>query len=246
MQGACQCGSAQVKCGNACVDTKTEVANCGKCGNVCGLDAGAILGGGTWGCSNGTCSIVCPMGKTECNGACVDTKSDNDNCGMCNTACTAMTEQCSEGLCCKLGETACSAKCTDTQTDPLNCGKCANACGVNTPYCAAGTCTAAIKCSVAATNYCTGKGWKVVPWSTSFPNQPGGSIFCTSDGRSAANDCDGCGTYNQIVWKNVAKDACSSGMSLVPGNVYTGHTPCTCQANNPVCGQWPSNGCIPD
>lgn len=144
VQGNCQCAMTQTKCAAACVDLKTDVANCGKCANACaGPDGGTIPGGGTWTCANGTCAIVCPMGKTECTGACVDTKTDNDNCGMCATPCTAMTEQCVEGQCCKVGETVCSGTCTNTNTDPLNCGGCGKPCPAQTPVCnGQGTCIA--------------------------------------------------------------------------------------------------------
>jgi hypothetical protein len=153
IQGSCQCGTtdsgvAQTKCGTACVDTKNDNTNCGKCGTICGNDAGAILGGGTWTCANGTCSIVCPMGKTECSGACVDTKVDNENCGSCANACAAMTEQCMQGLCCKSNETICTnldggvPACTDVKSDKNNCGMCGKTCSGMTPNCANGTCTA--------------------------------------------------------------------------------------------------------
>jgi len=146
VQGNCQCGATQTKCGAACVDTKTDTANCGKCGNAC-ADAGAVQGGGTWGCANGTCAIQCPMGKTECAGICTDTKTDNDNCGMCGTTCAAMTEQCLQGLCCKTGQVICTdpdggvPACTDTKTDKNNCGMCGKTCSGNTPICANGACT---------------------------------------------------------------------------------------------------------
>jgi hypothetical protein len=82
------------------------------------------------------------MGKTECSGACIDTKTDNDNCGMCANACVAMTEQCTQGQCCKMGETICNNACTNTQTDPMNCGMCGKQCSGMTPGCSAGVCSA--------------------------------------------------------------------------------------------------------
>ena len=144
--GNCQCGTAdggstQTKCNGACVDTKTDNTNCGKCGTLCGNDAGAILGGGTWACLNGTCGITCPMGKTECGGACVDTKTDNDNCGMCANACVAMTEACTDGICCTMGQKNCGGMCTDVAYDAKNCGMCGKVCPMNTPYCSMSTCT---------------------------------------------------------------------------------------------------------
>src|SRR5581483_9258385 len=143
VQGSCQCGMGQTKCGNTCVDTKTDIQNCGKCENLCGNDAGAIPGGGMYGCNMGTCGIICPSPKIECNGACVDVKTDNDNCGMCGNACdTNMMQQCLQGMCCKQGETVCNGACVNTQSDPMNCGMCGKVCGGNTPGCSMGMCAA--------------------------------------------------------------------------------------------------------
>jgi hypothetical protein len=144
VQGSCQCASGTTRCGDACVDVKTDVNNCGKCGTTCGgADAGPIMGGGTWGCANGACAIMCPQPKKECSGACVDLQTDNDNCGMCGNAC-AQTETCMQGLCCKTGQKVCNMACTDTNTDAMNCGMCGNACPMNKPYCNQGMCTTGV------------------------------------------------------------------------------------------------------
>lgn len=110
-------------------------------GTVCGNDAGAIMGGGMWACQNGACGIQCPMGKSECAGACVDLKADHENCGMCGQACQ-MTETCTDGQCCTTGQVLCSNVCTDTQNDPNNCGMCGQKCSGMTPGCSAGKCVA--------------------------------------------------------------------------------------------------------
>jgi hypothetical protein len=142
VQGSCQCDVNLSRCGAACLDLKVDPQNCGKCGTACGGDGGVIMGGGMWGCGNGVCSIMCPQPKTECSGACVDTKTDNDNCGMCGTVCAQGMEQCLSGQCCKTGEVLCNAMCTNTQTDSMNCGMCGKTCTGNTPVCANGACTA--------------------------------------------------------------------------------------------------------
>jgi hypothetical protein len=139
--GSCQCGMGQSRCGNTCVDLKTDLANCGKCGTICGTDGGTIMGGGMWGCNMGACGIICPMGKTECSGACVDTKSDFDNCGMCNSPCN-MGETCNGGICCAMGQTNCGGMCTDTKFDAKNCNGCGMVCPMAKPYCNNGMCTA--------------------------------------------------------------------------------------------------------
>ncbi len=141
--GSCQCAQGQNRCGNACVDTKTDLNNCGKCGQVCGTgDGGAIMGGGTWVCAAGACSVQCPMMKSVCTNTCVDTMTDINNCGMCNTACDPALEACAMGKCCPQGQVNCAGACVDTQSDPKNCGVCGMACSGMTPGCSKGMCAA--------------------------------------------------------------------------------------------------------
>lgn len=106
-------------------DTLTDAGNCGGCGNVC----------------DGTC----------CDGVCVNTDIDEDNCGACEMGCGA-TQECCGGSCnpvdvcagcaedCGAGESCCATECVDTQTDRFNCGGCGIACGAGS-VCCAGTCT---------------------------------------------------------------------------------------------------------
>ena len=47
---------------------------------------------------------VCPSGQTSCNGTCVDTNSDSQNCGSCGNACT-QGESCVNGSCSPSGGT---------------------------------------------------------------------------------------------------------------------------------------------
>jgi hypothetical protein len=142
VQGTCQCDANAQKCGTVCVDLKTDAKNCGQCGVVCGGEGGTPMGGGTWGCAAGTCSVVCPMGKAACMDACVDTKTDNANCGACGTQCdTMMGKACKTGLCCQSAESNCGGTCTNTLFDAKNCGACGTVCPMNTPNCANGMCT---------------------------------------------------------------------------------------------------------
>jgi hypothetical protein len=100
-------------------------------------------------------------------------------------------------------------------------------------------------CSTRAIQLCLAKGWTVSPWSTSFPNSPGGSIFCVNN-SSPARDCDTCATYNEIVWKSEAVTAGCGPAALVPGMVYGGYAPCLCSGTPVECGSWDMQGCIPD
>jgi len=83
------------RCGDACVDLETDVANCGECGNACAEGAE---------CPDGECT--CPTPATAiCDGACVDTQTDASNCGECGVACGS-TERCATGRCLPIEEAA--------------------------------------------------------------------------------------------------------------------------------------------
>ncbi len=83
--GACS-ACAGTTCGGACVETATDAANCGACGNACA--AGST-------CTAGTCSTCT---GTMCGGACVATATDAANCGACGNACAAGST-CDAGAC---------------------------------------------------------------------------------------------------------------------------------------------------
>ncbi len=48
------------------------------------------------GCVNGLCA--CTTGLTRCNNTCVDTRFDENNCGMCGNVCPS-NQQCSNSAC---------------------------------------------------------------------------------------------------------------------------------------------------
>jgi hypothetical protein len=134
------CPSGQRLCGSACVDTQSNLMNCGACGTAC-------AGGQT--CAMGVCA--CPSGQQLCGAACVDTQSSAMNCGACGTACP-MGQMCVTGACridCPAPRTVCGTGammvCADTATDPMRCGSCTNACAVanGTAGCATGACRVA-------------------------------------------------------------------------------------------------------
>jgi hypothetical protein len=70
-------------------------------------------------------SMAACAGKV-CNGACVDTTSDHDNCSGCGVTC-GPAEICSNSLC-VCGGTMCSGVCLDTTSDNANCGGCGVPC----------------------------------------------------------------------------------------------------------------------
>ncbi|MBL8953579.1 MAG: hypothetical protein JNK82_22580, partial [Myxococcaceae bacterium] len=90
-----------------------------------------------------SCASVTGATVVECNGACVNTRSDPLNCGGCGDACAA-------GQACRLG--TCIAMCTasppttcgaatmiDTNSNNMHCGFCNNACAAG-EVCSAGVC----------------------------------------------------------------------------------------------------------
>lgn len=64
-------------CSNACVDTNTNSADCGACGNACTQG---------FSCNNGSCGCS-SAGQALCSGVCVNTSIDAKNCGACGNAC---------------------------------------------------------------------------------------------------------------------------------------------------------------
>ena len=83
--GSCAvvCGGGSARCGNNCVDLRSDPNNCGGCGNKC---AGGQV------CNKSTCALTCQSGLTNCNGGCVDLTSDDSNCNACGNACADGTQ----------------------------------------------------------------------------------------------------------------------------------------------------------
>lgn len=139
--------------GTAAGGTGAKDGGIGGVGGVGGTGATGGVGatGGTGGTGGGN---QCP-GATLCNGSCVQTDFDPNNCGACGTKC-ATGELCSAGKCagqCLGGTTECSGKCVDTQIDPANCGACSTACKTG-EVCSNGKCASSC---LGGTTECTGK-----------------------------------------------------------------------------------------
>jgi len=143
--GAVACSGGQEACDGVCVDTDTDRAHCGACGNVC--EDGEV-------CAAGSCELSCPAGQTACGGTCHDLDTDRAHCGGCGTECGS-GEICAAGSCevsCPAGQAECDGTCHDTMSDPAHCGGCGMACAAG-EVCMAGAC--ATSCG-AGTTECSG------------------------------------------------------------------------------------------
>ncbi|MCC6523066.1 MAG: hypothetical protein IT373_10430 [Polyangiaceae bacterium] len=200
VNGACgACLAPNTDCSGACVDTSSNAAHCGACGNGC--PPGNL-------CSNGQCGS-CPPGESACGGQCVDTATDAQNCGSCGNACQAATPLCSNGTCvfsCDAGLTACPTaaptSCVNVLNDPDNCGTCDNPCAAPTPVCVpapAGTGGA-------------GGGPAGLP-ATCETGCPQGLANCNGACVDVNTDFNNCGNCGQSCNDNsvCTSDACSNG-----------------------------------
>ncbi len=141
----------------------------------------------------------CTSGLTLCGTGCVDTKTNNANCGACGTACPS-PQTCGAGACqCPSGYTNCNGQCVNTQIDVANCGACGKACS---GVCSAGTCAA---------SSCTANMAKKDTTSTAYASIILGKYWINNNvwGASGASG-------SQSIW-----DTCSSGNTIGWGTSWT-------------------------
>ena len=123
------------------IDTFSDSAHCGKCGNKC--DVGKI-------CRHGVCSPNdTEMYDTLCDGLETYPLYDVNNCGQCGLSCPKGVE-CRNGGCL----TQCGNITTSLMDDAANCGKCGNKCDVG-KFCNLGACTT-IPMNKLLFNFCNG------------------------------------------------------------------------------------------
>ncbi len=247
------CPAGETRCGDACVDLRTDVLNCGACGNAC-------LNGSE--CVGGACAPVtttCPTGQTRCGEVCVDTTSSAANCSACGRACGA-DETCRDSLCvpidggggCKTGLTPCGTTCANLQTDKTNCGACGVTCatgegclnGVCTPgsgSCPTGQVLCGTECRTGLTLsdgsiVCSGGG---APPAECPPGQALCNGACQAEGAcQAATDCPPGQGRCYGICKDFQTDPgyCGSCSNACPGGVCTGGTCVSCGEGFTPCG----------
>lgn len=121
VSGPCPAGASM--CGEVCVDTTNDRANCGACGVTCGFGVP---------CQDGRCDDGnCPAGQVRCGDRCFDPRTSEDNCGGCNNPCdrgvACVAGRCDPGTC-VAGFERCGADCAQLSQDIRHCGACGAAC----------------------------------------------------------------------------------------------------------------------
>jgi hypothetical protein len=79
--------------------------------------------------------------RMTCAGQCIETNTDNNNCGGCGQICGVTGTTCTSGTCqCTVPQIVCNNQCVDVTKDQSNCGFCGHTCQGNP--CTDGLCQA--------------------------------------------------------------------------------------------------------
>ena len=169
-------------CADECVNTSSDMNNCGACGAKCSVIQY---------CSQGQCrdvprinnvngnsnvnSIRCAvLGRSSCGGSCIDTQTDHNNCGACGAMCSFI-QYCSQGQCRNFARVNASLinRCVllgvDTQTDPDNCGACGTQCPPQMT-CSQGQCISLCGRATSLQSF-SWENWQGKNWLTSTKDQ---------------------------------------------------------------------------
>ena len=144
--GSGPCGAGMASCSGTCVDTSSDPANCGMCGNHCPSGPNS-----TASCAGGLCGLTCTNPFADCdsnpangcevnlNNGVIQSGGSVNSCGACSVNCAAQPGGSNSSAVCNAGN--CAINCTDA-ANFLNCdGLDANGCeqAINVPtHC--GTC----------------------------------------------------------------------------------------------------------
>ena len=166
-------------------------------------------------------ALVCPPGRVNCAGKCVDLRTNPLNCGACGRTCPP-GQACRNGMClpvraCPAGYVRCAGKCVDLRTDLLNCGACNRTCPPG-QACRNGMCHPARAC-LAGYILCNGKCVNV----TTDPLNCGACGRTCPSGACIAGQCHA--------------QACPAGQVLCAGKCVNVTTdPLNCGACGKTCG----------
>ena len=124
--GTCNaCESGYCYSSGSCLNTQTDMNNCGSCGNVCNTNkvahsSAVTCDGGSckatactspYALNNGTCN-ACESGYCYSSGSCLNTQTDMSNCGSCGNVCNTSKVAHSSAVTCNNGvceATACES-----------------------------------------------------------------------------------------------------------------------------------------
>ncbi len=140
--GSCTetCSPGQI-CGDPplCVDTDNHLNHCGECDNSCSTE----VDNASASCISGSCEFECiseAFEYCEEENACVNTDTDTQHCGGCNSPC-APGEYCLERDCiCPEEYEQCGEECVNLNANPAHCGGCGTVCE-DDAVCSDGICT---------------------------------------------------------------------------------------------------------
>lgn len=133
-----ECDAGSIECKGECINPLNDNRYCGA-KDSCSDDAsdGEVCPTGSI-CSGGECEVQCDPGLVECEGRCIDPKSDNNFCGAdasCNNASKCESgKSCVDGSCqvqCPAGKVKCNDQCIDPKSDNQHCGATADCLGTN-------------------------------------------------------------------------------------------------------------------
>ena len=244
--GVCSltCAPGFVICNGTCVDPSSSRSYCGAtagCGVMDG-DAGtdaAVDGGSSAGsvcgsgqvCSMGTCQATCGTGLVNCNGVCVDPRSNPNYCGAtpgcgvgaggAGTICTVGQVCAGNGVCqtsCGVDQVQCGNECIDPSNSNVACGATGNCTNVGVGNSAGKVCPGGQVCS---------SGSCAASCAT-------GEALCGGvcvNGQTDSTRCGAAGNCSNVGMGNSAGTACATGLVCTGGSCSI-----TCQANQVLCG----------
>lgn len=188
------------------------------------LSALILLAGCAKGSTSGT-TPTCTSTQMDCDGTCVNVKTDNQNCGTCGKSCGSGTS-CQNGACaCSSGLVSCGGSCV--ASDTTHCGSGCTACSAG-QVCANGGCTSmcpsgTTKCGDNACSSTTdsahcGNSCTVCAGGT---NCVGGVCSCSTAGQMACNgSCVDVTT--SVAHCGSCTNVCASGQTCSNGNCVGG------------------------
>lgn len=150
------CGTSDAEIVDGVADGGQDDAFTGDGGPV---DCGGITCPAGQACVGGKCTSTCPAYTSLCNGVCIPTVADPNNCGGCGIACTG-TLACAGGKCsdtCLPGTDKCGNTCADKKSDNNHCGTCGNICPMG-QGCVDGACAPVVPVNPPPPGKCPGGG----------------------------------------------------------------------------------------